>query len=92
MSYTAAYTGSFKKDFKRAVKRGYNMELLKIVVDLLLDKGDLPREYYPHALRDNYSCCRECHINPDWLLIWEINKTENTIIFHRTGTHSDLFR
>ncbi len=91
MNYTPAYTGSFKKDFKRAVKRGYDMILLKNTIDFLLEKGSIPKKYYPHTLKGNYVGFLECHIKPDWLLIWEINESEKIIILHRTGTHSDLF-
>ena len=92
MSYTPTYTGSFKKDFKRIGKRGYNMSLLKTIIDILLEKGELPTKYYPHPLIGNYKGCFECHIKPDWLLIWTIDEVEKIITLHRTGTHSDLFK
>ena len=92
MSYTPAYTGSFKKDIKKVKKRGYDISLLKETIELLLKNGYLPKEYYPHPLKGNYINRFECHIKPNWLLIWEINEQEKEITLHRTGTHPDLFK
>ena len=85
------YSAKFKKDFKAVVKRGYDMNLLKNVIDLLMRQVPLPEVYNDHPLKGDYSGYRECHITPDWLLIY---KTENDILtlsLTRTGTHSDLF-
>jgi mRNA interferase YafQ len=68
------------------------MELLDNVVSLLVEKGKLPKNYKPHLLKGNYQGLWECHIQPDWLLVWEQNKTIKLITLYRTGIHSDLFK
>ncbi len=89
--YRIVQTEVFKKDLKRAIKRGYNIELLGSVIDTLA-KGELPPpKYKDHSLIGNYQGCRECHLNPDWLLIYEIANGELILYLIRTGTHSDLF-
>ncbi|PJR04179.1 type II toxin-antitoxin system mRNA interferase toxin, RelE/StbE family [Avrilella dinanensis] len=80
-----------KKDFKKSLKRGLKEDLLKEVVLLLGNKGKLPSKYKPHKLSGNYVGTWECHIQPDWLLIWEQNEEIKLISLIRTGTHSDLF-
>lgn len=89
--YKVVYTGSFKKDIKRCQKRNLDFSLLKKAVVLLEKNGELPEKYVPHKLTGSYKGFWECHIKPDWLLIWEIDKKTNTLYFVRTGTHSDLF-
>lgn len=91
MSYNIEYTGKIKKDIKLAVKRNLNVELFKNVVEILEKDGKLPSKYKPHVLSGNYKGFWECHIQPDWLLIWEQNETIKLITLVRTGTHSDLF-
>ena len=66
------------------------MELLKTAIRLLEADGQLPMSYHPHKLSGQYGGCWECHLKPDWLLIWEQNDTELTLLFTGTGTHSDL--
>jgi mRNA interferase YafQ len=88
---TIKYQSAFKKDYKRIVKRGYDVRRLERVIDILASGNELPEEYKDHDLIGNYSGCRECHIAPDWLLVYEINNTELLLILTRTGTHSDLF-
>lgn len=83
------YTKSFEKDIKTAIKRGKDLAKLKKVIELLATKNPLPAKYKDHRLIGNFIGRRECHIEPDWLLIYKIN--EDSIIFERTGTHSDLF-
>ena len=68
------------------------MSLLKNVMSLLAQSGNLPDKYKPHKLSGKYSGCWECHIKPDWLLVWEQNDTVLTLLFLYTGTHSDLFK
>jgi mRNA interferase YafQ len=92
MSYSITYTGAFKKDYKRIVKRGYSVELLQAVINMLAADGDLPEKYYPHPLKGNYTGFLECHIKPDWLLIWKTDSVNKVIELARTGTHSDLFK
>lgn len=83
------YTNSFEKDIKIAIKRGKDLRKLKKLIELLSTKSPLPIKYRDHNLIGNFIGRRECHIEPDWLLIYKINK--DSIIFERTGTHSDLF-
>lgn len=87
---TIVWTTIFKKDFKRVKKRGLDLQKLKSVLILLRENEVLPEKFKDHTLRGEYSYARECHIAPDWLLIYEYK--ENTLILRRTGTHSDLFR
>ena len=79
----------FKRDYKVCNKRGYNLQLLQIVIDILRIPEFLEKKYKDHKLSGNYEECRECHIFPDWLLIYRIN--DNELYLVRTGTHSDLF-
>ena len=88
---TLKVTSQFKKDYKLAKKRGYNMDLLESVLQMLLQGETLPIKYRDHALIGNYIGFRECHIQPDWLLIYTINNNELILTAVRTGTHSDLF-
>ena len=88
---TIKYSSLFKKDFKRIIKRGYNTKLLEEVVYILANEEILPKKYKDHILKGEYSNLHECHITPDWLLIYEINDKEIILTLTRTGTHSDLF-
>ena len=88
---TIKYETSFRKDFKRIVKRGYNIQLLEEVIEILADGKTLPEKYKDHSLTGDYKDCRECHITPDWLLIYQISNSELILYLTRTGTHSDLF-
>lgn len=88
---TIKYESSFKKDFKRIVKRGYNIKLLESVIELLANRQILPEKYRDHNLTGEYRDCRECHITPDWLLIYKVDGEELILFLTRTGTHSDLF-
>lgn len=84
-------TTRFQKDLKRLQKRGYNLSLLSEVIKLLATGQTLPEKNRDHALSGNFTGCRECHIAPDWLLIYEIADAELILYLTRTGTHSDLF-
>ena len=88
---TIKYETTFKKDFKRIVKRGYDVRLLERVIAILANEEPLPDKYRDHALSGDYSDCRECHITPDWLLIYKIDNNELILYLTRTGTHRDLF-
>ena len=88
---TLQTTSKFRKDYKLAKKRGLNLELLEIVIDILLQEKVLDEKYRDHALTGNYIGFRECHIQPDWLLIYAVDKNKLVLIASRTGTHSDLF-
>ena len=84
------YSTKFKKDFKLAKKRGLPMQELKSVIEKLAAGLALEEKHRDHPLTGNYAMFRECHIRPDWLLIYRINDVELELIAHRTGTHSDL--
>lgn len=88
---TIKYQTAFKKDYKRAVRRGYDVRLLEKVIELLAEQKPLPEQYHDHNLTGNYTGCRECHITPDWLLIYEVDGNELILYLTRTGSHSDLF-
>lgn len=83
------YSGTFKKDVKLCQKRHYDMEKLKTLINLLLSEAELPMTYKNHPLIGEWSGCFDAHIEPDWILIYEI--ADNTLTFWRTGTHSDIF-
>ena len=89
--YSLEFTSKFKKDFKLCEKRKYDIALFDEVIDLLNVKGKLPNKFKPHRLQGNYKNHWECHIKPDWLLIWLQDDTLKEIVFVRMGTHSDLF-
>ena len=91
IKYEIQRTSQFKKDFKLAVKRGCSVEKLQQVVTILASGDMLPDEYSDHPLRGNYSGYRECHIEPDWLLVYKISENILVLTLYRTGTHSDLF-
>ena len=82
---------SFKRDLKAIIKRGYDMRLMDEVVTKLSKGEPLPEKNRDHQLTGEYSGCRECHIKPDWLLIYKIANDELILYLTRTGTHSDLF-
>ena len=87
------FTGQFKKDYKLAVKSGFNPEKLEKVVSLLCNGVTLPPAYKDHLLMNsrNYKGMRECHIDPDWLLVYKVVRETLILKLIRTGTHSDLF-
>ena len=89
--YRIRPTAKFQRDLKRAKRRGYDMALLTEIIKKLAAGETLPAKNRDHRLTGNYSGCRECHVTPDWLLIYEI--AEETLILYltRTGSHSDLF-
>ena len=89
--YTVKPTTKFQKDLKRIEKRGYNISLLTAVIKQLAAGDPLEERYKDHALKGNYINCRECHITPDWLLVYEISDETLILYLTRTGTHSDLF-
>ncbi len=82
-------TRRFEKDLKRDRKRGKNLDTLWSVVERLLSKQPLDPRHRRHRLTGDWSPCWECHIEPDWLLVWD--QENDTLILVRTGTHSDLF-
>lgn len=90
--YKIKTTNKFEKDFVKCAKRNYNLDALGEVLKYLENSGKLPRIYKPHLLSGNYSGYWECHIKPDWLLIWRQNDKTKIIELVRIGTHSDLFK
>lgn len=86
---TPAFTRQFEKDLKRMRKRGKDTRKLKIVMQTLTAGEPLALRHRDHPLVGNYKGRRECHVEPDWLLIYKLD--DDTIIFERTGTHTDLF-
>ena len=91
MKYEVKTTRRFDKDFKRCVKRGLDMAKLKAAMHLLAEEGELPSNYHPHKLSGNRDGQWECHLQPDWLMVWEQNDEELRLLFMQTGTHADLF-
>ena len=87
------FTGQFKKDYKLAIKRGCDLDKLQEVITLLVNEQPLPEKYRDHALVNshNYKNMRECHIEPDWLLVYKIEQELLILKLIRTGSHSDLF-
>ena len=88
---TIKYETTFKKDFKRIVRRGYDVRLLEEVIDILANEKPLPEKYRDHRLTGDFADCRECHITPDWLLVYQTDSRELVLYMIRTGSHSDLF-
>lgn len=87
------FTGQFKKDYKLAMKRGCNPNKLQEVITMLVNEQPLPEKCKDHALTNsrNYKNMRECHIEPDWLLVYKVEKEILLLKLIRTGSHSDLF-
>lgn len=89
--YSIKPTSKFQKDLKRIHKRGYNITLLTEAIEILVKGDPLPAKYKDHNLIGDFIGCRECHITPDWLLIYKIVENDLILYLTRTGTHSDLF-
>jgi mRNA interferase YafQ len=89
---TFSRTSQFKKDVKRAERRGKDLPKLRNLLDLLIEGVPLPPQYRDHALRGEFFGSRDCHIEPDWLLIYSLTENGSHVRLERTGTHSDLFR
>lgn len=91
MKYEIQRTAQFKKDFKLALKRNCNIEKLQEIITILANGETLPESCYDHPLRGDYGGYRECHIEPDWLLVYRITESVLVLTLYRTGSHSDLF-
>ena len=91
MKYEVVPSNQFKKDVKLAQKRGYDIGRLTAVIKKLADGAKLEAKCRDHPLSGNYAKYHECHIQPDWLLIYEIEDDRLILFLSRTGTHSDLF-
>ena len=86
---TPVYSSRFRKEYKQAQKRGLDLSKIKNVIALLINEIPLPPQNLDHALKGGFVGCRECHIGPDWLLIYKIDGDD--LILLRTGSHIDLF-
>ncbi len=91
MKYSLKPTNQFKKDLKLMQKRGCDMGALETVLTLLADGKPLQDKYRNHLLTGNFAGCSECHIKPDWLLVYEYDEEVLFLYLLRTGSHSDLF-
>ena len=91
MKYSIEFTTQFKKDLKLAKKQNKNLDKMFEVVEILANSDKLDSKYRDHNLSGNYKGARECHIEPDWLLIYEIKEDILVLLLSRLGTHSDLF-
>ena len=85
------FTGSFRKDRKLMQKRGKDISKLRETTTMIINEQPLPPERRNHSLHGEWKGALECHIQGDWILIYEIDHAANTVTFHRTGSHSDLF-
>ena len=94
LKYKVNFTNSFKKQYKKLKKQGKDLTKLFYVIEKLLNKEELELKYRDHVLIDNkyYKNCRECHIEPDWLLIYQYNDNQLMLLLIETGSHSDLFK
>jgi mRNA interferase YafQ len=90
--YTIKTSRTFEKDLIRCIKRNYNLKPFEDVVTLLETLGKLPAKYKPHKLSGRYKGFWECHVKPDWLIIWSQNDRTRVIELTRTGIHADLFK
>ena len=91
MKYEVIRTTRFRKELKKMLKRGADIAKLETVVTILASGEPLPPQYHDHALSGDMEGTRDCHITPDWLLIYRINGNVLTLTLTRTGTHADLF-
>lgn len=92
MNYEVRFTNQFKKDIKLAQKQGKDIEKLFSVVDILASGEPLPAKFRDHDLTGDYMGCRECHIEPDWLLVYVKDNGLLILMLNRVGSHSELFK
>ena len=92
MKYKIIPSSRFKKDLKQLDRRGWNLNLLSDTIKLLSEGTALPPKYKDHKLSGDFLGCRECHITPDWILIYEVRNDVLMLYLTRTGTHSDIFK
>lgn len=91
MSLRPVHSTRFHKDTRRAERRGKDLAKLRLVAEFLIGQATLPERFRDHPLLGEFRGYRECHIEPDWLLVYKIDEQAGEIRFERTGTHSDLF-
>ena len=92
MMYEVKFTSQFKKDLKLAKKQRKSLDKLFEVIDILSNGNPLDAKYHDHELTGNYKGTRECHIEPDWLLIYELRDDVLVLMLYRLGSHSELFK
>lgn len=92
--YNVTYSNKFKKDLKKVLKQGKNLDKLLDIVDKLANKEELEEKYKNHNLKDDkyFKNCGECHIEPDWLLVYQYNNNELILLLVATGSHSEVFK
>jgi len=86
-----SHTTRFKRDYKKAVKQGKNLDLLSFIIDSLRHQDPILAKFRDHALSNNWINHRELHLSPDWLLVYMVDKKNNTLILVRLGSHSEIF-
>lgn len=84
-------SSKFKKDYRIVQRRGYDIKLFEDVIEMLINQQPLPEKHRDHQLKGDYEGYRECHISPDWLIIYKVVDDRLFLLLARTGTHSDLF-
>ncbi|MCI9654249.1 MAG: type II toxin-antitoxin system YafQ family toxin [Acholeplasmatales bacterium] len=92
MKYKIQFTTQFQKDVKKAKKQGKDLDKLFSIIEMLSNGETLPLKYRDHSLSGTYSGVRECHIEPDWLLIYSIKDDVLILVLNRVSSHSDLFK
>lgn len=92
MMYEVKFTSQFKKDLKLAKKQQKSLDKLFEIIDILSNGNPLDAKYHDHELTGNYKGTRECHIEPDWLLIYELRDDVLVLMLYRLGSHSELFK
>lgn len=91
MKYEVKFTNQFKRDLKLAKKQGKDINKLFAVISTIAEGNKLDSKYRDHNLSGDYAGCRECHVEPDWLLVYEIIDSVLVLMIYRVGTHSELF-
>ena len=91
MKYEVKFTSQFKRDLKLARKQGKDIDKLFDVINTIAEGGKLDEKYRDHSLSGDYAGCRECHVEPDWLLVYEVIDKTLVLLLYRVGTHSELF-
>lgn len=89
--YKISFSSRFKKSYKLCVKRGLDPEIMARAIKSLAETATVPKEFKPHQLTGDYKDCMECHLQPDWLLVWKKNQDVMEVLMVTTGTHSDIF-
>lgn len=92
MKYEVKFTNQFKRDLKLAKKQGKDIDKLFEVISTIAEGKKLDSKYHEHNLSGDYAGCRECHVEPDWLLVYEVIDNVLVLMIYRIGTHSELFK